>query len=237
MISTKPCTPAADYRTGAPRADGWAPERQATFLIALAESGLVSSACKVAKMSVTSAYMLRRGPRGMAFALGWKAAHLLARDRLEDVLLEAAVDGVESVSARTEGVTRRRALSPGLSMAVLNRLDRVQASLDDSAAAVSRAIGASFDDFIALVLAGGSAPRISAFLKRHADPLAAQVASAARASDPTPAPAPKLPEKSVVFNQAPARNSAASVSFNLRSPAPEPCACPADRVSALLEAV
>jgi hypothetical protein len=41
MIMTKAqnCTPAADYRTDAPRADGWTFERQATFLMALAKLG------------------------------------------------------------------------------------------------------------------------------------------------------------------------------------------------------
>ena len=86
MTKAQNCTPAADYRTDAPRADGWTYERQATFLMALAETGLVSAACKIAEMSPASAYSLRREARGAAFHLGWQAAHLLARDRLEDVL-------------------------------------------------------------------------------------------------------------------------------------------------------
>ena len=69
-MSTTPCKPAADYRTDAPRVDGWTYERQAAFLMTLSETGLVSQACAFAEMSVASAYALRREPRGAAFALG-----------------------------------------------------------------------------------------------------------------------------------------------------------------------
>jgi hypothetical protein len=174
-VSPTACKPAADYRTDAPRVDGWTYERQATFLMTLSESGLVSQACAFAEMSVASAYALRREPRGRAFALGWQAAHLLARDRLEDVLLEAAITGVESVSTRADGVTHRRSLNGNLSMAVLARLDKRAAALDDRAVAVARSIGAAFEDFITLVLDGGKADAIAAFLKAHPDPLEAQV--------------------------------------------------------------
>ena len=123
-MPTTPCKPATDYRTDAPRVDGWTYERQAAFLMTLSETGLVSRACALAEMSVASAYALRREPRGAAFALGWQAAYLLARDRLEDVLLEAAISGIESVSTRVDGVTHRRVLNGNLSMAVLGRLDK-----------------------------------------------------------------------------------------------------------------
>jgi hypothetical protein len=175
MTKAQNCTPAADYRTDAPREDGWTYERQATFLMALAETGLVSAACKIAEMSPASAYSLRREARGAAFHLGWQAAHLLARDRLEDILLEAAISGVESVSTRIEKTTHRRVLSGNLSMAVLNRLDRRAVSLDDRAMAAARSIGAAFEDFISLVLNGGSNAEIASFLAEHPDPLAAQV--------------------------------------------------------------
>jgi hypothetical protein len=189
------CTPAADYRTDAPRADGWTFERQAAFLMALSETGLVSAACKVAEMSVASAYALRREARGVAFHLGWQAANLLARDRLEDVLLEAAISGVECITTRAEGVTRRRSLNGNMSMAVLNRLDRRAAALDDRAVAVARSIGSAFEEFICLVLSGGGAEAITTFLTEHPDPLAAQVEayeSSLRAEHGNPAPVPQL---------------------------------------------
>ncbi len=196
MPST-PCTPAADYRTDAPRVDGWTYERQAAFLMTLSETGLVSRACAFAEMSVASAYALRREPRGRAFALGWQAAHLLARDRLEDVLLEAAISGIESVTERIEGVSFRRVLNGNLSMAVLNRLDRRAAALDDRAIAVARSIGAAFEEFIALVLDGGDDNAIDAFLEAHPDPLGPQVEEAAASKT---APAPILVEKSAIFS-------------------------------------
>jgi hypothetical protein len=208
MIMTKAqnCTPAADYRTDAPRADGWTFERQATFLMALAETGLVSAACKIAEMSPASAYSLRREARGAAFHLGWQAAHLLARDRLEDVMLEAAISGFESVTTRIETTTHRRVLNGNLSMAVLNRLDRRTASLDESAAAAARAIGGAFEDFVALVLIGGDRDAIAAFLAEHPDPLAAQVA----ASKDT---APQLVEKSAIFMRASISRTPVSTPF------------------------
>jgi hypothetical protein len=227
---TQNCKPAAQYRTHAPREDGWTFERQATFLMALAETGLVSAACKVADMSVASAYALRREARGVAFHLGWQAANLLARDRLEDVLLEAAISGVECVTTRAEGVTRRRTLNGNMSMAMLNRLDRRAIALDDRAAAAARSIGSAFEVFIMLVLSGGGAEEITAFLAEHPDPLAAQVAAHEaslraqraegdqRSTNPVPPPemdcraslamtsyeiAPQLVEESAIFSTLP----------------------------------
>jgi hypothetical protein len=250
MIMTKaPCTPAADYRTDTPRVDGWTFERQATFLMVLSETGLVSAACKVAEMSVASAYALRREARGAAFHLGWQAAHLLARDRLEDVLLEAAISGVESVTARVDGVTHRRVLNGNLSMAVLGRLDKRAAALDDRAASVARSISAAFEDFIALVLSGGGADEIAAFLAEHPDPLAAQVESSLRAKRSNPVPPsqldcraplammtygaePQLVEKSAVFvrgsiSQAPVSVPLTGPVIAARHSAPELALCEA----------
>jgi len=232
MIMTKAqnCTPAAEYRTDAPRADGWTYERQATFLMALAETGLVSAACKIAEMSPASAYSLRREARGVAFHLGWQAAHLLARDRLEDILLEAAINGVESVTTRVDKTTHRYVLSGNLSMAVLNRLDRRAASLDDRAMAVARSIGAAFEEFITLVLTGGGNAEITAFLAKHPDPLAAQV-------EASKATAPQLVEKSAIFVAPPAHSPRIFDPIATLSPSTIPCACHADRDVALYEAV
>jgi hypothetical protein len=227
-MPAKPCKPAADYRTDAPRVDGWTYERQAAFLMALSETGLVSAACKIAEMSVASAYALRREPRGRGFALGWQAAHLLARDRLEDVLLEAAITGVESVTERMEGLSVRRSLNGNLSMAVLNRLDRRAAALDDRAMAVARSIGAAFEDFITLILDGGDAHAIAAFLEMHPDPLEAQVAAAAEARETTPVPI--VVEKSATFSILPITGQ---VRNDLIVPPADlhiPCACHADQL-------
>jgi hypothetical protein len=233
MTKVQPCKPAAAYRSDAPRADGWTYERQAAFLMTLAHSGLVSQACAAVDMSVASAYMLRSEPRGAAFQLGWQAAHLMARDRLEDVLLEAAIAGVESISTHADGVTRRRSLNSNLSMAVLGRLDRRAAALDDDAIAAARSIAAAFEDYIALILVGGSADDVTAFLAVHPDPLSRQVTAARHAEGACDAvkdatPMPQLVEKSAIFITPP-----------LSTPRPFPpkgdtaysvtCTCPADR--------
>jgi hypothetical protein len=225
-MSPTPCTPAADYRTDAPRVDGWTYERQATFLMALSETGLVSAACKTAEMSVASAYALRREPRGRGFALGWQAAHLLARDRLEDVLLEAAITGVASVTERAEGISVRRTLNANLSMAVLNRLDKRAAALDDRAMAVARSIGAAFEDFIALILDGGNEGAIAAFLETHPDPLGAQVAATAARET---APAPILVEKSASFSTPAMPGQLWIAPSTVLEESPIPCSCHADR--------
>ena len=233
MTST-PCTPAADYRTDAPRVDGWTYERQAAFLMTLSETGLVSQACAFAEMSVASAYALRREPRGAAFALGWQAAHLLARDRIEDVLLEAAITGIESVSTRVDGATYRRTLNGNLSMAVLGRLDKRAAALDDRAIAVARSIGAAFEAFLTLVLDGGKADAIAAFLKAHPDPLAAQVEAAAAREH---ASVPILVEKSAIFSRPAMPGQPMIDPIPALQASPIPCSCPADRELALLDAV
>ncbi|MEK6638987.1 MAG: hypothetical protein AABY88_12990 [Pseudomonadota bacterium] len=201
MTKAAKCKPAADYRTDAPRIDGWTPQRQAAFLMTLAQTGLVSRACDVAGMSTSAAYALRREPRGRAFHLGWQAAHLIARDRLEDVLLEAAISGVESVTTRVETTTHRRALNGGLSMRVLNRLDLRLAAIDDVGLAAARSVASAFEAFIGLVLNDGvledsNAEAIAAFLEAHPDPLGSQNA---RVAAPVHSmPVPQLVEKSAI---------------------------------------
>jgi hypothetical protein len=251
MIMTKAqnCTPAADYRTDAPREDGWTFERQATFLMALAETGLVSAACKIAEMSPASAYALRREARGVAFHLGWQAAHLLARDRLEDILLEAAITGVESVTTRVEKTTHRRVLNGNLSMAVLNRLDARAAALDDRAMAAARSISSAFEDFICVVLDGGGNNEIAVFLAEHPDPLGAQVTAheCARSTESvTPAKAGVHNLRTPEYMDSRLRGSDGV--FTVSTLAPQlveesaifsaiPCDCHADREAALREAV
>jgi hypothetical protein len=227
-MSPTPCTPAADYRTDAPRVDGWTYARQAAFLMALSETGLVSAACDVAEMSVSSAYALRREARGRGFALGWQAAHLLARDRLEDVLLEAAITGVASVTERVEGTSVRRSLNGNLSMAVLNRLDKRAAALDDPAMAVARSIGAAFEAFLVVILEGGKDAAIDAFLAAHPDPLGPQVAAAAAAREP--APAPLLVEKSASFSSIARPGQRALDPITALADAPVPCGCHEDQL-------
>jgi hypothetical protein len=190
--------------------------------MALSETGLVSEACKLAEMSIASAYALRREARGRGFALGWQAAHLLARDRLEDMLLEAAITGVESITERVEGISVRRSLNGNLSMAVLKRLDTRAAALDDRAMAVARSIGAAFEDFIGLILDGGDEAAIAAFLKTHPDPLEARVAIAAARET---ALVPIVVEKSATFSIAAMPGQIKTDPVKILAEASIPCSC------------
>ena len=226
--------PAADYRTDAPRVDGWTPQRQAAFLMALAQTGLVSRACDVAEMSASSAYALRREPRGAAFHLGWQAAHLIARDRLEDVLLEAAISGVESVTTRVEKTTHRRVLNGGLSMAMLNRLDQRLAALDDVGLAAARAVASAFEAFICLVLDDGGAGAVAAFLEANPDPLAPKNAGVAAAVHR--APMPQLVEKSASFSSLVLPDRLVIDPVTALRASPIPCGCAADQELMQLEA-
>jgi dsDNA-binding SOS-regulon protein len=115
-------------------------------------------------------------------------------------------------------------------MAVLNRLDRRAASLDDQAMAAARSICAAFEDYIALVLSGGGSEAIAIFLAEHPDPLAAQV----EASNAT---APQLVEKSAIFIAPPAHTPRTFDPIAACSPSTTPCDCHADRDAALLETV
>ena len=73
------------------REDGWTSPRRAAFLAALAETGIVTAACRKTGMSATSAYALRS--RDRRFADGWDAAGLIARARLADALADRAING------------------------------------------------------------------------------------------------------------------------------------------------
>ncbi len=78
-----------------PRSDGWTPERQRAFIEALADTGSVEAACKHVNMSTVGAYRIRRLPEGKSFREAWNAALDLGVQRLEDVAMERALNGVE----------------------------------------------------------------------------------------------------------------------------------------------
>jgi hypothetical protein len=168
---TTPCTPAADYRTGAPREDGWTDDRQALFLLTLAQTGIVSVACRTVEMSEAAAYMLRREKRGALFALGWKAAHFMARDVLADQVMAIARNGGECVVTKADGIMHRTTISTGPLLAVINRLDRRIDSLEDREMGIIRRLCAGFDAFIDVILMGGHQRDFLAFLKNTPDPL------------------------------------------------------------------
>jgi hypothetical protein len=76
------------------RHDGWTAEKQIAFIEALAETACVEEACRRVGMSDSSAYQLRRRPRGFAFRQAWDAALDYALNRLEQAALSRALNGV-----------------------------------------------------------------------------------------------------------------------------------------------
>jgi len=119
-------------------------EQQADFLDALADWGNVRSAARACGVSRTTAYRMRRAcPR---FRQLWDAALLLARPKVEEVLADRALNGVEEVVYyHGEEVAVRRRYDGRLLLAHLGRLDRIE---EDAGAA--RASGSFFAELEAL---------------------------------------------------------------------------------------
>ena len=110
--------PARNPRT--PRHDGWTEARRRTFLAVLRESGCVTDACRVAGISDTSAYRLRR--REPEIAAAWEEALANAQRGLVAVAHQHAVVGKETVIYRN-GVERRLAPSDSMMALLIKRGD------------------------------------------------------------------------------------------------------------------
>lgn len=108
-------------------------EAQGDFLDALAQWGNVRAAARCAGVSRSTAYRMRRAcPR---FRTLWDAALLHAVPRVEEVLADRALNGVEeTVYYHGEEVATRRRYDSRLLLAHLGRLDRL---LGDRAASVA----------------------------------------------------------------------------------------------------
>ena len=78
-----------------PRADGWTPDVQRSFIQALADTGLVEHAARAVNMSVQSAYRLRNAPESRGFAHAWHAALASAAERVLDLAFARAIEGDE----------------------------------------------------------------------------------------------------------------------------------------------
>lgn len=165
----QPGAPAPAPAVAPGRHDGWTPARQETFLRMLAEGHSVTHACAGLGMSVTSAYMLRRSARGAAFALGWQAALLLARERLADTLLERALHGTVETITRPDGATLTRERHDNrLAMQLLARLDRLAESGTGPADhAAARLVAAEFEPFLDVIAREGGAARAGLFVARR----------------------------------------------------------------------
>lgn len=76
------------------RKDGWTPQKQADFIDALAEYGMVRPAAQKVAMNTVSAYRLRAAPGGESFAAAWDEAIRIGQSALIDVAMDRAINGV-----------------------------------------------------------------------------------------------------------------------------------------------
>ncbi|WP_288459944.1 hypothetical protein [uncultured Sphingomonas sp.] len=152
------------------RADGWSAANQRLFLAAIAEGHGVDTACAQVGLSATSAYAFRRSAKGAAFALGWRAATLVARDVVADTLMVRALHGQVDTYTRADGVTvTRHRHDNRLAMTLLARLDRQVESAPDADVRAARLVAQEFDAFLDLVDGGGGPAQAGLFLaRRHA---------------------------------------------------------------------
>jgi hypothetical protein len=77
------------------RSNGWKPEIQHAFIEALAETGSVRAAARRVGRSERGAYQMRRHPEGGPFRKAWAAALDIGIQRIEDVAMDRALNGVE----------------------------------------------------------------------------------------------------------------------------------------------
>ena len=76
------------------RHDGWTPDRQRGFIEALADTGSVDAACRAVDMAQRGVYELRRQPGAESFRAAWEAALAHGVQRIEDVAMDRALNGV-----------------------------------------------------------------------------------------------------------------------------------------------
>jgi len=170
------------------RYDGWTPDRQRAFLEAVAEGHTVASACALVGMAPSSAYALRRRAAGAGFALGWRAANLLAREKVADTLLARAIDGQVETITRADGATvTRHRYDNRLASTMLARLDRfADKEAGEATHQAARLVAAEFDGFLDLIDRDEGPARTGVFLAARiagdeVDPDLGAVLSLARA--------------------------------------------------------
>lgn len=86
----------------ATRKDGWTNRRRAVFLHALAETCNVQESARLVKMSVSSAYDLRK--RDPGFAMLWEEAKERGYERIELWVMNQIENGVEQVETIRDGL-------------------------------------------------------------------------------------------------------------------------------------
>ena len=137
------------------RHDGWTGERMATFLEVLADTGIVSEACRAAGMSREGVYSLRN--RDPVFAAAWRAAQAKARPVVADGLIERSITGtVEHYYRDGVLIGERRHYESWLGLAVLKRLDK-QAEEDGTEGSLSARIANDWPAMLEALRGGGTA--------------------------------------------------------------------------------
>ncbi|MFB0611212.1 hypothetical protein [Aurantiacibacter poecillastricola] len=102
------------------RHNGWTPQRQRLFIETLADTGSVKSSARAVGLTPESAYYLRRQPGAEEFRKAWEAALDIGMQRVEDVAMDRALNGVEEpVFAYGEFVGTRRVYNDQLLMFML----------------------------------------------------------------------------------------------------------------------
>jgi hypothetical protein len=156
------------------RQDGWTAAAQRQFLEAIAEGISVECAAARVGLSPSSAYAFRRSARGAAFALGWRAASMIAREFVAATLMSRALDGQAETITRDDGTTvTRHRYDNHLAMRLLNRLDRQAETLPDADCRAARIVALEFDAFLDVVEQDGSPAQAGLFLARRGEGLAA----------------------------------------------------------------
>jgi hypothetical protein len=112
------------FETRRLRKDGWDGSRMASFIGTLAETGVVTLACRACGMSAKAAYALRH--RDPLFAKLWEAALSMARSLLADELLARSLKGSAEQLLRDGAIVgERHHFDNKLAFAILRRLDRL----------------------------------------------------------------------------------------------------------------
>jgi hypothetical protein len=154
------------------RQDGWSAANQRLFLEAIAEGYGVEAASYRVGLSRASAYAFRRTARGAAFAIGWRAATLIARDCVADTLMVRALDGQVDTYERADGTTvTRHRHDNRLAMSLLARLDRQVEIAPDADVQAARLVAQEFDAFLDLVEKDEGPARAGQFLARRSGDL------------------------------------------------------------------
>lgn len=158
LVLANPEAVAEIIHRGSPRGvrhDGWTGERMAAFLETLADTGLITEACRIVGMSRDAAYSLRN--RDPVFAGAMRAALAKARPQVADAILERSITGtVEHYYRDGVLVGERRHYQSWLALAVLKRLDK-QAEEDCAEGALSARIAGDWQATLDGLRSGGTA--------------------------------------------------------------------------------